>query len=78
MIAVKNSIAGVLTCAALLAPITRAYAWDTQSETSPVDDSENVFLSVMSDDPIEDEMGQSSHPVLWIRCWRTTPPSSSK
>ncbi|MBC6438052.1 MAG: hypothetical protein GDA52_07920 [Rhodobacteraceae bacterium] len=41
--------------------------WTVSTETSPVDDSTNVFLRSKGSE-IRDRFGNSKSPVLWIRC----------
>jgi len=43
-------------------------AWHTSSETSPIDDSTNVFLSLASEDTIEGQFGGTVRPQLYVRC----------
>jgi type VI secretion system protein VasI len=58
-----------LAVAAALSPISAsADSWQTTIETSPIDDSRNVYLSVMSNDPIDGRFGAPAHPILYARC----------
>jgi hypothetical protein len=58
-----------LTAATLLASAAHADTWQMATGISPIDDSQNVELSVMSDDPIEDHYGLvKGHPLLMAQC----------
>jgi type VI secretion system protein VasI len=43
-------------------------AWSASSETSPIDDSQNVFLSLASEDAIHSRFGEPVRPLLYVRC----------
>ena len=58
-----------LAAAILLASAARADTWQTVTATSPIDDSQNVQLTVMSDERIEDHYGLvKGHPLLMAQC----------
>jgi type VI secretion system protein VasI len=65
----RPALYAALACVAFLLPAgAHADNWQTSFETSPIDDSQNVYLSVVSDDPIEDRISGPQHPVLWAFC----------
>lgn len=43
-------------------------AWHTSTETSPIDDSTNVHLSLDSSDTIPGQFGDTVRPQLYVRC----------
>ncbi len=42
--------------------------WYVREETSPVDDSTNVYLSLRAEDTIRSRFGKSVRPSLYVRC----------
>ncbi|WP_179038159.1 type VI secretion system-associated protein TagO [Limnobaculum xujianqingii] len=42
--------------------------WQVRSESSPVDDSENVFLALQAEEPIKTQFGKMTYPVLILSC----------
>ena len=42
--------------------------WESQIETSPIDDSLNVYLTIKADEPITGQYGRDARPVLLARC----------
>ena len=42
--------------------------WRVSSETSPIDDSTNVYLSLPADSTISGRFGETVRPSLWVRC----------
>src|SRR5262245_20580118 len=42
--------------------------WQVRTDTSPVDDSQSVYLSASADSPITGWPNQRVTPTLWLRC----------
>jgi type VI secretion system protein VasI len=53
-------------------PATLTNAWQVRSETSALDDSTSVFLSVLSDEPVRGRFGRDGQPQLTVRCRENT------
>ncbi|WP_353223469.1 type VI secretion system-associated protein TagO [Salinisphaera sp. C84B14] len=45
--------------------------WRVHTETSPIDDSTNVYLTVAATEAVPGRFGQT-RPTLWVRCLRNT------
>lgn len=53
-------------------PQTPPSKWTVRTETSPIDDSSNVFLRLESDDMIRSRFGSPGHMVLHLHCRENT------
>jgi len=51
---------------------TTSQAWSVRTETSPVDDTANVYVESRATAPITDRFGQSHYPSMVLRCQENT------
>lgn len=72
-VACYDALAGDLGVAEPEIEVRNSGSWTLATETSPIDDSTNVYLRVASNETIPGRFGTTSvRPILWIRCAENT------
>jgi type VI secretion system VasI family protein len=67
-----SSVAATAPIPVPAAPQPPAHKWKFREETSPVDDTKNVWLMVEANETIPNRYGRQERPSLWARCKENT------